>query len=56
MAKNLMTDVAKLLGVEMCEPFYVITKDGERLCSYSDNDLFKLCEIGLTSINNGDGC
>ena len=55
MNKNLMPEVAKMLGVEMGEPFYIL-QNGKHKCIYSDNDLYKITEKGLANINNTDGC
>lgn len=55
MAKNLMPELAKMLGVEMGKPFY-IHQNGKHKCIYSDNDLYKITEEGLANINNTDGC
>lgn len=52
---NLMPEVAKLLGVEVGEPFYIL-QNGKHRCVYSDNDLYKITEEGLANINNTDGC
>ena len=52
---NLMPEVAKLLGVEVGEPFYIL-QNGKHKCIYSDNDLYKITEEGLANINNTDGC
>ena len=52
---NLMPEVAKLLGVETGEPFYIL-QNGKHKCIYSDNDLYKITEEGLANINNTDGC
>lgn len=52
---NLMPEVAKLLGVEIGEPFYIL-QNGKHRCIYSDNDLYKITEEGLANINNTDGC
>ena len=56
MAKNLMPEVAKLLGVEMGEAFYINDHLGRRVCAYSDNNLFKIGESALLHLNNTDGC
>ena len=55
MAKNLMPELAKMLGVEMGKPFYIL-QNGKHKCIYSDNDLYKITEEGLANINNTDGC
>lgn len=55
MAKNFMSEIAKLLGVEIGEPFYIL-QNGKHKCVYSDNDLYKITEEGLANINNTDGC
>ena len=55
MSRNLMLEVAKLLGVEIGEPFYIL-ENGKHKCVYSDNDLYKITEEGLANINNTDGC
>lgn len=55
MSKNLMPEVAALLGVEIGEPFYIL-ENGKHKCIYSDNDLYKITEKGLANINNTDGC
>lgn len=55
MNKNLMPEIAKLLGVEIDEPFYIL-ENGKHKCIYSDNDLYKITEEGLANINNTDGC
>lgn len=52
---NLMAEVAKLLGIEIGEPFYIL-QNGKHRCIYSDNDLYKITEEGLANINNADGC
>ena len=52
---NLMPEVAKLLGVETGEPFYIL-QNGKHRRIYSDNDLYKITEEGLANINNTDGC
>lgn len=56
MAKNLMPEVAKLLGVEMGETFYINDHLGRRVCAYSDNNLFKIGDLALLHLNNTDGC
>ena len=40
---NLMPEVAKLLGVEIGEPFYIL-QNGKHRRIYSDNDLYKITE------------
>ena len=55
MSKNLMLEVAKLLGVEIGKTFYIL-QNGKHKCVYSDNDLYKITEEGLANINNTDGC
>lgn len=56
MSKNLMPEIAKLLGVEMGEAFYINDHLGRRVCAYSDNNLFKIGESALLHLNNTDGC
>ena len=55
MSKNLMPEIARMLGVEIGEPFYIL-QNGKHKCVYSDNDLYKITEEGLANINNTDGC
>lgn len=55
MSKNLMPEIAKLLGVEMGEAFYINDHLGRRVCAYSDNNLFKIGPA-LLHLNNTDGC
>ena len=55
MSKNLMPEIAKLLGVEMGEAFYINDHLGRRVCAYSDNNLFKIGPA-LLHLNNSDGC
>lgn len=54
MNKNLMPEVAKLLGVEMGEPFYIL-ENGRHKCIYNGNDLYKITEKGMANINKTDG-
>lgn len=56
MAKNFMPEIAKMLGVEMGETFYINDHLGRRVCAYSDNNLFKIGESALLHLNNTDGC
>lgn len=56
MSKSLMPEIAKLLGVEMGEAFYINDHLGRRVCAYSDNNLFKIGESALLHLNNTDGC
>lgn len=56
MSKNLMPEIAKLLGVEMGEAFYINDHLGRRVCAYSDNNLFKIGDLALLHLNNTDGC
>lgn len=56
MAENFMPEIAKLLGVEMGETFYINDHLGRRVCAYSDNNLFKIGESALLHLNNTDGC
>lgn len=55
MSKNLMPEIAKLLGVEMGEAFYINDHLGRRVYAYSDNNLFKIGPA-LLHLNNTDGC
>lgn len=55
MSKSLMPEIAKLLGVEMGEAFYINDHLGRRVCAYSDNNLFKIGPA-LLHLNNTDGC
>ena len=50
MTKNHMKQVAKILGVELGEEFQIVNGCGEIVCSYSNNDVFKLSYDGLYSI------
>lgn len=56
MAENFMPEIAKMLGVEMGETFYINDHLGRRVCAYSDNNLFKIGESALLHLNNTDGC
>lgn len=56
MTQNFMSEIAKMLGVEIGETFYINDHLGRRVCAYSDNNLFKIGESALLHLNNTDGC